>query len=83
MSEWQPIESAPKDGRPLLLCGGQHDNESYVEGFDGFFRAPCTAFWLDSHGWVTAFAEAGYVVTVYNNPTHWCHCPPPPAEEAP
>jgi hypothetical protein len=93
MSEWQSIESAPKDGTAIIVS---------VRGFHP--RRPCangmfvtTARWVwsdnkvgeqgDRHPLEGAFLEL-------NNdwsdewggnlgPTHWQPLPPPPSEETP
>lgn len=65
MSQWQPIESAPKD-EAVLVCGGD-------------VLYPCTASWsglpeeewtLDAQG--ECFDGVGW-------PTHWQPLPPPPS----
>lgn len=63
MSEWQPIESAPKDGRGILICKVPCDHWS------GMF----VAHWDEWGEW--AFASDRFV----RNPTHWMPLPPSPA----
>lgn len=60
---WQPIETAPKDGRRVLLWSAAwHDDPS--SGWFGGVR-----------GWYLAY-EAG---PFKHQPTHWMPLPPPPA----
>lgn len=33
--EWQTIDSAPSDGREVLVCGGSHMQSTEVRGADG------------------------------------------------
>jgi hypothetical protein len=62
---WQTIESAPKDGRKIILC-------SCREGY-GYVAFPETFYWLDGD-W---FAEVdGQAVTTRF--THWMPLPPAP-----
>lgn len=65
---WQPIETAPKDGTPLLL----------------FARcitatAPCivVGWHADGHGWI----EASFRKPVGIVPTHWMPLPPFPVSK--
>lgn len=81
MSEWQLIETAPKDGTVILLAGGEDDNFRFVgDNEQGLCRAPCRAKWYKEDGWIMTFAEAGYVAVCRINPTHWMKLPDPPVE---
>lgn len=66
MTNWKPIETAPKDGRTILACG---------RGTDGYFV--CDVKWkhetwmlfdpaLDDHSFPTDYL------------THWMPLPEPP-----
>lgn len=90
--EWQPIETAPKDGTWLLLCLENWDSVWDVDGdyhprftlgrWDGdTYQQPC---WLSDktchefwdYGGCTG---AGVSITsVEVAPTHWMHLPEPP-----
>lgn len=66
--EWQPIETAPKDGKCLL----------YVETDNGgeFHVLP-----RDKRGdWIYE-GEPTYCQCGYFNPTHWVPLPEPPKEQ--
>jgi hypothetical protein len=69
MSEWKPIETAPKDGRHVLLacirfvCEGYHESDER-----GWFQA--NTHWTDT--------VDGSVI-----PTHWMRLPAPPKESTP
>ncbi|MDW9447152.1 DUF551 domain-containing protein [Sinorhizobium meliloti] len=63
MSEWQPIETAPKDGMPILATFWLWDNPEEGRGVD-------VVSW-DGAGWSTD------AYPVYP-PTHWQPLPAPP-----
>jgi len=80
MSEWLPIESAPKDGEPVLIW---KPDERMVGEY------MMAAYWDDSHykepGWVPVggIYKQGYFSDVTESdqgyPTHWMPLPAPPA----
>lgn len=69
--EWQPIETAPKDGTDVLLCEFRHDQYVRIEhgswglievsDFDG----------MRGYGWMTDFGSI-------DEPTHWMPALEPP-----
>jgi hypothetical protein len=66
--EWQSIDTAPKDGTPILVYEG---GAIYTAKFDKFFS------WSDETGWrlpdmldITGDVSA--------EPTHWMPLPEPP-----
>lgn len=63
MSEWKPIETAPKDGSPVLAFFGPR----HIEG----------VFWDDAPG-VWCFYSDGDITFPYKQPTHWMPLPEPP-----
>ena len=75
--DWQPIETAPKDGEPILVAGGvtMFDAETFetwrtlygVQMAYGFYGDA----WLGGCG-----SEAGS--QHWLRPTHWMPLPPPP-----
>lgn len=67
MSEWQPIETAPKDGTSVLTWGCVHD-----DGGVHMFETP--SFQL------SRFGETGWVSAALgtHEPTHWMPLPEPP-----
>lgn len=74
MSEWQPIETAPRDGTAILVCAqSDHDEWNFM-----------AVFWCipDCHqrGW--AVISHGFrEFSCFVSPTHWM--PLPAAPEAP
>jgi hypothetical protein len=74
MSEWNPIETAPRD-RHLLLYGRQlepHDAVTYKEAlvFSGYWDSLDQAWCSTASAWTGPFFD----------PTHWADLPPPPPE---
>lgn len=64
--KWEPIETAPKDGRFLLVYGrGWKDTIPSVASYDDMFDA-----------W--AIYEDGSLITSNAPPTHWMPLPEPP-----
>lgn len=57
MSEWQPIETAPRDGSPVWVKGYNYGNPN-----SGEHR---TWAWWDGNGWVDAFAIGESSVLTY------------------
>jgi hypothetical protein len=69
MSEWQSIDTAPKDGTPVLLWT---DHEHAI------------AEWNGGEWWLIACQEALFdgdrPATVPCRPTHWMPLPKPPSD---
>jgi hypothetical protein len=85
MMEWQPIETAPKDGTVILLAGGTWGDD--LLDLDGAPQVGA-ARWVmpfrkDRYPsyWGVAVLEGGYSAAVYENPTHWMPLPAPPEME--
>ncbi len=78
MIDWKPIDTAPRDGSLVLLCGGK--TGEWFLGDDRihevFALRPVTGFWLngecegDLEEWITFYWDSGWR-GVYRNPTHW------------
>ena len=74
VAQWQPIESAPKDGTTVLV-GVQHEMYGFVRGY-GRFKGNPGAF---VSGWISnGFSDPPGNLGL-GNPTHWMPIPPPPA----
>lgn len=74
MSEWQPIETAPKD-KTLLLYGRQvGGSKDDLAGWDGNIVA--SGYWdgIDGSWCVTGSTWRGPFI----GPTHWMPLPEPP-----
>lgn len=87
MSEWQPIETAPKDGSPVLLFLKKAVDRNYsVRGICDFHAI---GFWLYG-GWKSIEVEdcgtmggelTGWMsdwVSLDLEPSHWMPLPEPP-----
>lgn len=62
---WQPIETAPKDGRPILLFGGYSGGGINIGAWGGSRPAS----WRDGHSMGRQFPRPC---------THWMPLPEPP-----
>lgn len=71
---WQPIETAPKDGTPILLY---KPNEKRMGAY------LLAGFW-DVEWWACAGSKLVYFSRLdqreYGHPTHWQPLPEPPEE---
>ncbi len=89
MSEWQPIETAPKDGTPVDLWVSSEAAELvsfYCNGLDRFNRksrkregrvtAMCWEHRGPNKGWYSVGGLPGFAMTC--EPTHWMPLPPAP-----
>lgn len=68
--EWQPIETAPKDGTDVLLWAAVPGTKDYI-AVSGYFDE------MDD-------AWTGAINSIYGpfvNPTHWMRIPTPPGEK--
>ncbi len=71
MAEWQPIETAPKDGSTVILLLSD----------DAACECPFAAYWthrsrFGEPGWVGSLS--GYSCDDSEIPTHWIPIPPRP-----
>jgi Lar family restriction alleviation protein len=70
---WQPIETAPKDGTPVLVCRDMGNPWGWVRGWSRWVDVRGISGWL-SHGMFDVPGDLGL-----GNPTHWQPLPAPPA----
>lgn len=71
MNEWQPIETAPKDGSWILLAGGRTDESFHYEEVKNESRRPVVAKWcIEDECWDVAFWDGAWR-TGYINPKKW------------
>jgi hypothetical protein len=68
MTEWQPIETAPKDGTAILIWPA---NAS-------FYGDEATSYVVRWHDWKEAWIEASGEEYAAFYPTHWMPLPAPP-----
>ena len=73
---WQPIDTAPRDGTRILVCGGTRSDSGDLYGGGSPFEGVAIAFW-DSDGWNGGHAE-GYGENWRHEPKHWMPLPPLP-----
>ena len=78
MSDWQPIETAPRDGTWILLAGG---SIKYSWEGDTAPHAVVAQFTheLAVSRWQFAWYDGGYYGE-YEDPTHWMPLPEPPGD---
>lgn len=69
MSEWQPIETAPKTTQSCLVWCPQRENIYVV------------SWWGDV--WVHFGCGGGLSAALIETPTHWMPMPDPPKTDAP
>ena len=67
MSEWQPIETAPKDGSKILAH--MRDNDDL---------GPLILIWHDER-WIVSWDNTDITEHWGDIPTHWMPLPSPPA----
>lgn len=84
--EWQPIETAPKDGSHILILRSGHPDEygtNIVNVFWGDRLAgyapddPANYAWLNWHEGFE-YNETGALWATVENPTHWMPLPKAP-----
>ena len=69
---WNPIETAPKDGQLVLLCGGEWCFFGEITASSSVMAA-----WFSEkkNKWVLHIEES---FAKYENPTHWAELPKGP-----
>lgn len=73
MSEWKPIETAPRDDTPILVSDGEDVQCSQFTN-DRWCQSPLA--WEGSD-------DQGGLVSTYFDPTHWMRLPSAPAAKVP
>jgi hypothetical protein len=71
MMEWLPIESAPRDGTPILLWLPDVDR--------GLPGVECAQWWADCW-WTNGGPNAGQDMGEWSSATHWMPLPTPPTD---
>jgi len=81
MMDWQPIETAPKDGTWVILGGGKTTEEPMGDDKVDVKR-PVVAFWNENSwkGWEFCYWDGAWREG-YENPTHWMSLTTPPEGE--
>ena len=70
MTDWQLIETAPKDRTEILLFFAR-DNQNFEIVMSGYWSSDIDDRTWRVFGWVCPF-------DIDNNPTHWMTLPEPP-----
>lgn len=68
MAKWKPIETAPRDGSPVLIAYRLKFNDPYYD--HKIFQSVC---WRDGDDWRGGPAQVPTFL-----PTHWMPLPEPP-----
>ena len=69
MSKWQPIETAPRDGTPILGYSRRLPPKARIG----------TIMWVEPHWQVGGSEWAGGALAMWmSDPTHWMPLPEPP-----
>lgn len=68
LTGWKPIETAPKDGRQILIC--------FASKVTGEVVLSCVR-WREER-WLSGTTTDGVHIAV-SSPTHWMEAPEPPA----
>lgn len=76
MSEWQPIDTAPKDGTAILVGRFTGNPQASHEGV-------CAVDWWRSITDRSGFVGFGQFNPSYFPATHWMPLPPPPTGGTP
>lgn len=79
MSDWQPIETAPKDGSWFLICRACDGESSYEVG--SYLPLTHPGYEKVEGGLYRKVETVLYEWTGFNNPhlaTHWMPLPAPP-----
>lgn len=71
MSEWQPIETAPRDGTVILVYRPLGRKNSTYGGRVG----------IDAFGTVSSYPQEWSQSLRFAKPTHWMPLPEPPRHE--
>jgi hypothetical protein len=74
MSEWQPIETAPKDGTQILVWDGAN---AQVAEF--YVRADGSSSWELGHRWVNGHTRESWSCSGVL--THWMPLPARPSDK--
>ncbi len=82
MSEWQPIETAPRDGTEIIIYGKTNNwKDSVAEKLTGNMTKH---FYIEISHWTREDGEKQFSVPIKNwsQPTHWMPLPPLPTIES-
>lgn len=74
-SGWMPIETAPKDGTDVLLCGGEMGDTMSFEVYP--LKRTVLGYW-DGSLWNCGNSGGHDEYYVLVGPTHWQPLPEPP-----
>lgn len=79
MMEWQPIETAPRDGTPVLLWPPHPWSSNWRTSTPSQKMHAWVGQWMDmAKGWVASPCEATEYEPETQNPTLWQPLPEPP-----
>lgn len=76
MNDWHPIETAPKDGREILLCRATDADGKPITGKDFGLFCQVAGWWGEPEGWVV-YCNLIQEPSVHFDPTHWAEINPP------
>jgi hypothetical protein len=74
---WQPIETAPKDGTEILLCRAFDADGSAITGKAWGVFVQVAAWWKGEDGWIV-YCSLVSDPALHFTPTHWMPLPPNP-----
>jgi hypothetical protein len=75
MSEWQPIETAPKDGTPVLIA----ECSALIDGRPHWYIDTAVNFYELDVREKDVWREREGSDVVCDSPTHWMPLPAPPS----
>ncbi len=78
--EWQPIETAPKDGTKILICQASDADGKPITGDDFGLFVQRAAWWGEEEGWIV-YCSLIQEPTLFFEPTHWMPIPEPPSNQ--
>jgi len=68
-TKWKPIETAPKDGRPLVVCCRYNGDSTALGVVTWVVYDDGSGYWMENMG---GESYSDYAVT---NATHWAEIP--------